>query len=124
MTRTLIRRMAMLLIAMLGFAQASIAFADCPMERASIAHMVSMSPDESCEDCASSLTGPVYANRCAAHCATDAQLTSSPVTLVRGVAEAPVFVLPPIVLPAPKRGLEAPPPGTPPRRILLHSFLV
>ena len=119
------RRMSLWLIAMLVFAQASVAMAACTMDRGSLAPMLEMS--EGCGDCGTELKtdAPQYANRCVAHCTSDLQLSGESVAIVRGPAPVPVLWVPPTErLASPRTGLEETPPGAPPHRILLHSFLI
>ena len=121
------RWVAMLLLAAIGFAQASVSVASCPMERGTMAAVIALEPAEPCDDCDISMThfGPQYANRCVAHCTADLQLAAAPVALVRGAADVPVLLLQRSERsPARRTGLEAPPLGAPPPRILLHSFLI
>jgi hypothetical protein len=118
------RRISIWLIAMLVFAQASVAVAACTMDRGSFAPMLQMA--EGC-DCETQLKpdAPQYANRCVAHCTADLQLSGSMTALVRSPAHVPVLLLPPFDrLASPRTGLESPPPGSVPHRILLHSFLI
>ncbi|MFL6571375.1 MAG: hypothetical protein ACJ8G4_06460 [Burkholderiales bacterium] len=129
MNARLIRRLALALIAVLGFAQASVVLAACTMDRGEIGPMMvhasdSGAPDEDC--CA-----PVYspeaqvANSCFAHCTADLQLTGFPVALVQVPAATPVLLLPQPERRSPGRAVrEAPPPPTVTSRILLHSFLI
>jgi hypothetical protein len=121
----LIRRVSIWLIAMLAFAQASVAIAACSMDRGSLAPMLEMAGD--CGDCQTQVKpdAPQYANRCVAHCTADLQLSGSTTALVRSPAYLPVLLLPPFErLASPRTGLQAPPPGSVPHRILLHSFLI
>jgi len=121
------RRVALLTIGLLVFAQGSVAFAACSMERGAAAPAMAMAPDEPCADCGAATSGaaPKYPNLCAAHCTSDLQLASAAASIVRGPADPPVLrVARPELGPAPHTGLHAPPPGAPPRRILLHSFLI
>jgi hypothetical protein len=118
------RRISIWLIAVLVFAQASVAVAACTMERGSLAPMLEMV--DGCE-CETQLKpdAPQYANRCVAHCTADLQLSGSTTALVRSPAYLPVLLLPPFErLASPRTGLQAPPPGSVPHRILLHSFLI
>ena len=127
MALRLIRRVAILLIGLLAFAQASVSLAACPLERGSLARVVAATSEAPCSGCGTAVTeyGPHYANRCVAHCTADLQLAGLPLAIVRGAADSPVLVVAgPERHPAARTGLDAPPPGTPPRRILLHSFLV
>ncbi|MGH8221904.1 MAG: hypothetical protein ACREQZ_02920 [Woeseiaceae bacterium] len=125
MRARIVRRIAIALIALLGFAQASLALADCPIERGALAQAVEAANDEGC--CGVSVSGfeSLYGNRCVAHCTSDLQLAGLATALVRSPADMPVLLLE-------RRdygagggtGLQAPPPGAPPTRILLHSYLI
>jgi hypothetical protein len=124
MNLRLIRRVSIWLIAMLAFAQASVAIAACSMERGSLAPMLEMADGCDCETQVKP-DAPQYANRCVAHCTADLQLSGGAAALVRSPADAPVlFVQSFDRSPVLCTGLEAPPPGTVPPRILLHSFLI
>jgi hypothetical protein len=124
MNLRLLRRVSIWLIAMLAFAQASIAIAACSMERGSLAPMLEMADGCGCETHVKP-DAPQYANRCVAHCTADLQLSGGTAALVRSPADAPVlFVQSFDRSPVLRTGLEAPPPGTVPPRILLHSFLI
>jgi hypothetical protein len=125
MNLRLIRRVSIWLIAMLAFAQASVAIASCSMERGSLAPMLEMGEGCGCEAPQVKTDAPQYANRCVAHCTADLQLAGLATALVRSPADAPVLVVPRVELGAvPRTGLESPPPGTVPSRILFHSFLI
>lgn len=127
MTLRLTRRVAILLIGLLVFAQASVALAACTLDRGSLSQLMAASSEMPCTDCDASMSdsGPLYANRCVAHCTADLQLAGMQAALGRSPADVPALLVPRTELRAGlTRGLEAPPPGTPPRRILLHSFLI
>ena len=80
----------------------------------SAAPAMAMAPDEPCAP-----------NLCVAHCTSDLQLAGVAASIVRGPGDLPVLrIAQPEIGPAPHTGLHAPPPGAPPRRILLHSFLI
>ena len=121
------RWIARLLLAVMAFAQASVAFADCPSDRGRLSHVLAADAMATCESVAVALTeyGPQYANQCLAHCTADLQIPIVPVAIVRSAADAPVLFLARVersaVRPA---GLQGPAPGTPPPRILLHSFQI
>jgi hypothetical protein len=67
----------------------------------------------------------LYANRCFAHCTADLQAVGEPVVLARSAADRPILLLPRTeVRISPHTGLDGAPPGAPPRRVLLHSFLI
>ena len=124
MNRRYTRRISIWLIAMLVFAQASLAVAACTMDRGSLAPMLEMGAGCDCET-ELKPDAPQYANRCVAHCTADLQLSGSMTALVRSPAYVPVLWLPPIERHAsPRTGLDETPPGAPPSRILLHSFLI
>ena len=121
------RWIAMLLLGALAFAQASVSFASCAMERGAMARVIATEQGERCEHGATYATNstPQNANRCVVHCTADLQAAGLPVALVRSASDAPVLLLPRVGRTlAPHTGLEATPLGTPPPRILLHSFLI
>jgi hypothetical protein len=88
----LIRRVSIWLIAMLAFAQASVAIAACSMERGSLAPMLEMADGCGCETQVKT-DAPQYANRCVAHCTADLQLAGLAAALVRSPADAPVLIV-------------------------------
>lgn len=125
MNRRLFRRIAIALIALMAFAQASVALAGCPMERGALSTMLHLG--EPCGGCETEFKPyfPEFANRCVAHCTADLQNAGPAIALLRGPGEPSVLVVPAALGPSSRdSGLEAPPPGSPPRRILLHSFLI
>lgn len=125
MNLRLIRRLSIWLIAMLAFAQASVAIAACTMDRGSLAPMLEMAGD--CGVCKTQVKpdAPQYANRCVAHCTFDLQLSGSLAALAVHPADVPVLVLPRAeVYRMPRAVDRLSPPGAVPVRILLHSFLV
>ncbi len=118
---------AKLLLAMLGFGHLAVALAACPMERGSMAAVVAPAMAEPCAEGGMYMNsfGPQYVNRCVAHCTSDLQHFGALIPLVAASAGAPVLVVPHARwAAAPDTGLEFPPPGTPPPRILQHAFLV
>jgi hypothetical protein len=122
MSRRLIRRVAVMLIALLAFAHGSLALAACDMERGSMAQAMAMSDMPDCDSGANDLAAPGV--ECVSHCSSDLQLPGLQLPLVREAATVPV-----LVVELRKRNfdgalLAAPPHPAPPRRILLHSFLI
>jgi hypothetical protein len=118
---------AKLLLAVLGFNHLGVALAACPMERGTMAAIVAPAMAEPCAEGAMfmSSSGPQYVNRCVAHCTSDLQNAGALIPLVASGAGAPVLMVPQARWAAARHtGLEFPPPGTPPPRILQHSFLV
>jgi hypothetical protein len=131
MNRRLIRRLALALIAVLAFAQASVVLAACTMDRGEMGPMMAHTSDSGAadEDCCApaAVHSPEaqVANSCFAHCTADLQLAGFPVALVQVPAATPVLLLPQPERRSPGRAvLEAPPPPTVTSRILLHSFLI
>jgi methenyltetrahydromethanopterin cyclohydrolase len=121
------RLISTLVLAALAFAQASLAFSACQLDRGSLARSLGAAEQNACESgCMVASAWTKYANRCVAHCTADLAVAGSAVPLVRHPADAPVLAL----LSAQDGAaalrvvLEAAPPGAPPRRILLHSFLI
>jgi len=123
MTTRLLRRIAIVLIAFYAFGQASIAMAGCGMDRGEMAQAMSMAGGEPCGDCA--VPGPqdVVTAACVAHCTADLQLTNSAPEAIPARAIELVAILPVPSFRSPP-AIASPPPGTLPRRILLHSFQV
>ncbi len=110
-------------LAVLVFAQGSIALAACQMDRGT---MGPMQMDAGCDGCPSTPAGVVALdNTCVAHCTSDLQLSSAPVEPVcdAGAATAPWLTLPADQTLA-RTAFESPPPRALPARILLHSFLI
>ena len=119
MNRRLLRRLALVLIAFLAFAQAGVALAGCFMDRGEMAAMAMQG--DCCSPAPEFEPAPELRNNCLAHCTADLQLSGLPVGLVQAPAHTPVLVLPRATFPYPP----APPPVvTLPSRILLHSFLI
>lgn len=129
MTRRSLRRLAFALLAVLGFAQASVALAACVMDRAALPQMLDL-PAAAHECCDPSGTPPdarlpLGANACVAQSTADLQAFGVPAVPVPSSSATAVLAVP--AWPA-SRVMESPA-GEPmragiPRRILLHSFLV
>src|SRR5437879_13001070 len=100
------RRVALLLIGLLVFAQGAVALAACSMERGMTAP-IAMTAHEHCADCPSPAAQAQSGNLCVAHCTSDLQLAGLTVSLVRGPVQLPVLVVsrPAAFLPT---GLDAP----------------
>jgi hypothetical protein len=120
------RRIALLTLALLAFAQASVAFSSCSMDRGTMAPAMAADNDEFAADCETPITTtPSSANLCALHCTWDLQVAGVAVALLRSPAGLPILTVAlPRAAPAPRTGLPAPPSGAPPHRILSHSFLI
>lgn len=123
MNLRLVRRVATLLIALFVFAQGSVVFAACAMDRASMAQAMTMSSGASCACGGTEMQQTVSAG-CVAHCTVDLQLAGLPIALVQGAASAPVLLVAIADVHPGLAALHAPPPIPLPRRILLHSFLI
>lgn len=115
-----------LVLGMLGFAHASVSLAACSMERGSMNEFLAVETSNPC-DCGTSMTefGPLYTNRCLAHCTSDLRLSRMAVAVASGVSDAPTLLLPRSTQRTgkPRRG-GTPPAARVPKRIQLHSFLV
>jgi hypothetical protein len=120
------RRIALLTLALLAFAQASVAFSSCSMDRGTMGPAMAADNDEFAADCETPITTtPSSANLCALHCTWDLQVAGVAVALLRSPAGLPILTVAlPRAAPAPRTGLLAPPSGAPPHRILSHSFLI
>ena len=120
MPHRLKRRIALLLFAVLAFAQLNGAFAaPCPMSAA-------MSMDMPCDDCETPLQSAHndMPSVCATTCATSEQPGAVAAAFVLPPPAQPVLLLRPAPLDQRATGLAGPPSGAPPHRILLHSFLI
>jgi hypothetical protein len=119
------RRIALLLLVVLALAQVNIALAGCLMERGG--SMSSMAPTSTdmqapCDGCHSP---EQMSTACVLHCTSDLQLTRSFESPILPRVERPFFRIARIEeqFHAPW-ALDGPPVAPPPRRILLHSFLL
>ena len=116
----------MLLLAALAFAQINVALASCAMGSGMTMPAMAGTADMPCDGCD---TPPAdsreqIASVCATHCATGAQPASVPAAVSAPKIRQAVLVLPRLVFDARLTGLDGPPSGAPPHRILLHSFLI
>lgn len=119
MNRRLIRRIAFVVLALLGFAQASFALAGCVMDRGGMVAMASTG--DCCDETPQFEALPQLKNDCHAHCTADLQLMGERAVLVQASADVLVYLLPQRIVPYPA----APPPARfIPPRILLHSYLI
>jgi len=120
------RRIASLLLAVLAFAQVSVALASCAMDSGMMASAMADMADHPCNGCETPLTDSrdQIASVCATHCATNDQPSAVPAAVALPAIQRTVRVLPRPVFDARPTGLDGPPSGAPPRRILLHSFLI
>lgn len=123
MTLRLARRIALLLIPFYAIAYAGIVMAACGMDRGAMAQAMAMSAGDPCDDCPKT-SGDSVTAMCFAHCTTDAQLASAPEASTIAPPLAQPLLAPPLSrFRPPPLALHAPP-GSLPRRILLHSFQV
>ena len=125
MIKTRIRRWAaVLVLAALAFAQANLAFAACSMDRGMLGAATATAGDHDCE--AKDMAEPAAIDaKCVAHCTTDLQQVAQPGAVAPGsVAVLVVWMVPPQAAPVGPKGLTGRPPGAPPHRVLLHSFLI
>lgn len=126
MKRTLKRWIALALLAVFSFSHASLALADCPMDRATLAQTIAQAAEDPCCEAATPAGyESLYGNRCVAHCTSDLRLAGQPVALLREPADAPVLLLPAFDGHSPPAAhVDLLPPEAVPSRILLHSFLI
>src|SRR5258706_7354060 len=120
------RRIALLLLAVLALAQVNTALASCAMDRAAMTMAMTAPSDTTCEGCDSPLsTSDQVASACASHCVTSEQPAAfAQAIAVLSPSVSPVLLLPRRAFEVRSTGLDGPPSGAPPRRILLHSFLI
>jgi hypothetical protein len=129
MAARLRRRIALALFMLLAFAQANVALAGCFMDPGSLAPVMAAAPDmdSSCDGCnmAPSITAHQISNACVVHCTSDLQLAGTPAAVPLAAIDVLIFVVPRFEFPPPaKSTLDGVAIAAPPRRILLHSFLI
>lgn len=119
------RWLSVLLLAVLAFAQANVALAACQIDRAEMGAAAAAPMDGGC-DCRMAADGAApLDNACVVHCTADLQVFGYAVALVREARDVLVFVLRlPLAAPVAARSSDQSPPGSPPARIMLHSFLI
>jgi hypothetical protein len=125
-TRKLKCWIALVVLAALAFAQASIAIAGCELDRRAFLQ-IAISGTAEDRECDMQLIGqaPISSNRCAAHCTADLQISGMAAAIVREVGESSVLRLPPsTVRLSIGPSADAAPNAPIPIRILLHSFLI
>jgi len=128
MNSLLKRWIARLLLAAVAFAHASLAFSACQLERSALSQAMGSADAAAVHrECETTMVmdWTKYPNRCFAHCTADLQTVGAAIALVRSPSGDPVLSLPRDEPRAVAHtGLAASPPGTPPARILFHSFLI
>jgi hypothetical protein len=117
---------AIVMLAAIAFAQVSLAFSDCQLDRTALLATMRSSTNEPCDHGGLVAKNWIkFENRCFAHCTADLQMVGDAVVLVRGPADAPVLALAPLrPLSLARIAFDAPQPGAPPPRILFRSFLI
>lgn len=122
MSARAIRRIALAVIALLVYAQGSVALAGCTKHRGDMAQAGAV---HECCDTTDVQPGPRLVNGCLSHCTADLQLFELPVTLVRAPADAVVLNVPVADAdpPDPRGHSVHATPAVPPR-ILFQSFQI
>jgi hypothetical protein len=117
-----VRRIALALIALLVYAQGSVALAGCTKNRGDMARAAA---GHECCDTTDVQPGPGLVNGCLSHCTADLQLFEPPATLVRAPADTSVLTVPVAGAdsPDPRAHAASSTPVVPPR-ILFQSFLI
>jgi hypothetical protein len=116
-----VRRIALALIALLLYAQGSVALAACLMDRGSMAQAAA----HDCCDMPDADLGPQLGTGCVAHCTADLQIFELPAKLLSAPADAPVLSVPPADVQSPGlRWMVASPPGSVPQRVLFRKLLI
>jgi hypothetical protein len=117
-----IRRIALALIALLMYAQGSVALAACAMDRGEMARAMA---GHDCCDTSGDQSEPRLGNVCLAHCTAGLQAFELPVALVRAPADAAVLTVPVADAESPDpRGRSVHATLTVPPRILFQSFQI
>lgn len=123
MSARLIRRLAVILIALYAFGQASVALAGCEMDRGSMVQVMAMSGADHCDDCTVA-KAPTVTVACSAHCTADLQLTPAEPAAIPGSSSEPLLRAALSRFCSPPPNLAQAAGGKLPRRILLHSFQI
>ena len=120
------RRIALFLVALLALTQVNAAFAHCAMGGGMTVMAMVGTNDNPCDGCDTPLDNPrdQISSICATHCATGGQPATVAAAFSLPTVQRSVFVLPRLIVEASRTGLDGQPSGAPPRRILLHSFLI
>ena len=116
----------MLLLAAIGFMQASLAFSGCQLDLAALSATLRSSVSHPCDEAGIVAKAWIkFTNRCFAHCTADLQTVGDAVALVRSPADAPVLAVAPLQpLSLARSAFDTPQPGTPPPRILFRSLRI
>lgn len=123
MSPRLLRNIALAVLALYAFAQASVALAACEMDRSAMAQAMAMPAGDTCEDCVEVATDALTAT-CLAHCTADLKRTFSDPVSIPDATCAPLPPLPKTRVGTGPPFLAEPLAAGVPRRILLHSFQV
>lgn len=123
MTTSMVRRIAILLVAFYALGQAALAQASCGLDRGSMAQSMTMPAGITCDDCFTVAADALTA-KCIAHCTADLQLAPGEPVSIPDAAYEPLLTLPKARLGAGPPFVAYPLPPTIARRILLHSFQV
>jgi hypothetical protein len=122
-----IRRIALALIALLMYAQGSVALAACAMDRGAMdrGEMARAMAGHDCCDTSGDQSEPRLGNVCLAHCTAGLQAFELPVALVRAPADAAVLTVPVADAESPDpRGHSVHATLAVPPRILFQSFQI
>jgi len=114
-------------LTLLAFAHANVESYACTMDRGATGPAMTIENHDAGADCDRPMveTTPQSASLCVLHCTSDLQATGTVVALVGAPADLRILgVVRDQAAIAPRTGLLAPPPGAPPHRIFLHSFLI
>ena len=124
MTARFVRRFAAALIALYAFGLGTVALAACGMDRGEMAQTMAMAAAGTEHDCHEAEEGAAPLTPvCAAHCTADVQFTGIQPVAVPSRLDIAVLMVEAVAGRASLPAAYLPPPG-PPRRILLHSFLI
>lgn len=121
------RGVAILVLTLLAFSQASVPFHACAMDRGAMNAAMASGSDKTGDGCEAAIAGqsPQDANLCVLHCTSDLQTAGASIALIGASNDPPLLaVVRAYAAPESQTGLLTPPAGAPPHRILLHCFLI